>query len=310
MVFKVIFWVSPNIQLLDLAGAVQVFQESALFGRPYHICFLGPPAGIISAPGLGLNLLKDLNTVIPEKEDIIIIPGISMPADHAYIDEHLIKWLKLADQKKASICSICTGAFILAKSGLLNNKNCTTHWRFTDMLQKEFPSLKVQTDKLYVKDDNIYTSAGIATGIDLALFLLEERHGIGLAMKVAKEMVVYLRRDGSEKQQSVYLQYRDHKDEAIHKIQDWMINHLQEKISLNELAKISNYSRRNLTRIFKEKTGLTVLKYMTMIRAEKAANLLSRTDYKLEYIAKICGYKSTKQLKNILASINTPVDVS
>src|SRR6201999_2870126 len=114
---------------------------------------------------------------------------------------------------------------------------------------REYPALKVETDRLFVKDGNIYTSAGVITGLDLALYLLEERHGPEFACKVAREMVVYIRRDGSESQESIYLQYRSHLNDDIHRIQDWMIRHLQEKILIENLAALVYRSPRNLTRL-------------------------------------------------------------
>jgi transcriptional regulator GlxA family with amidase domain len=128
----------------------------------------------------------------------------------------MIEWVAKCHQKGITICSICTGAFLLAKAGILDDKECTTHWRYTEQLQQRHTRLKVLHNRLYVKSGNVYTSAGIATGIDLALFLLEERHGRRFASQVAKELVVYIRREGAEEQESIYLQQRDHTDEKIH----------------------------------------------------------------------------------------------
>src|SRR6056297_2178490 len=125
----------------------------------------------------------------------------------------------------------------------------TTHWRFIETLGKNFPSLKVLDNRLFVKSGNIHTSAGVTTGIDLALFLIEERHGEITAIKIAKELAVYLRREGTDEQKSVYLQFRNHHDQKIHIIQDWLIHNLDKRATIETLADLVHISPRSLTRI-------------------------------------------------------------
>jgi transcriptional regulator GlxA family with amidase domain len=157
-----------------------------------------------------------------------------------------------------------------------------------------------------VKSGNVYTSAGIATGIDLALFLLEERHGKKLASQVAKELVVYIRREGREEQESIFLQHRNHTDEKIHAVQDWIARNLSKKISLEMLSDIASTSPRNLTRIFKKETGLTVSQYQNTIRVEKAKSLLANSNYKLDHIAKLCGLNTSKHLRTLIQKSTNP----
>jgi transcriptional regulator GlxA family with amidase domain len=304
MTLKVYFFISPGIVLLDLAGVVQVFHECSTFGIDYELLFVGISENVKSSAGLGLNLISDFNLYTPGSDDIIIVSGFTFRNSAIQVDPLVLSWLQSANRNEATICSICTGAFTLAKAGLLNNKKCTTHWRYTESLQNQFPALKVQCNKVFVKDENIITSAGIVTGIDLALFLLEERHGNRLSMRVARELVVYARRGGEENQSSVYLHYRDHNEGRIHKVQDYIIQNLDKNISLEKLADQATCTSRNLTRIFKAKTGITISKFIKNIRVERANHLMQKTDFKFEYIAQLCGFKSPKQLRNILYDIS------
>lgn len=185
---------------------------------------------------------------------------------------------------QATVCSICTAAFLLADAGLLDGKTCTTHWKYTARLQQEYPRAEVLNDRLFVKSGNIYTSAGVTTGLDMTLSLLEERHGPEFTYKVAREMVAYIRRDGSEPQESIYLQYRAHVNDHVHTVQDWMIRNLQKKIRIEELAAT---------------TGVTVGEYLEKLRVEKAMSLL-RQRAKVGAIPRQCGLQSENQLRRML----------
>jgi transcriptional regulator GlxA family with amidase domain len=299
---RVIFYINKGVHLLDLAGAVQSFYEAGKYGKPYDIWFVADEPGPVSSAGLPFAQLAHYSTVEVRPDDLLIVAGLDLhqlAQLAAARKRRLWDWLTRAAQAKASVCSICTGAFLLAEAGVLKGKTCTTHWRCTDRLQKGYPGLTVLTNRLYVKDGNIYTSAGGATGLDLALYLLEERHGPEFAYKIAREMVVYIRRDGSDSQDSIYLQYRSHVNQHIHIIQDWMIHHLQEKIRIEELAALIYTSPRNLTRLFKATTGVTVGQYLEKLRVEKAVHLLQQR-VKIGTIPRQCGLQSTNQLRSIL----------
>jgi transcriptional regulator GlxA family with amidase domain len=297
----VYFYIPKHISLLDLSGVVEVFQEANNLGFDYDLKFISSKTSMKSNSGLELSSLTHFTKTAPKKEDIIIISGFStqqiavLPEDNSFFD-----WLHQANKNQTTICSVCTGAFLLAKSGLLDHKECTTHWKLLEKLKKDFPLLKPQKNTLFTKSDNIYTSAGIVTGIDLALFLIEERHGKDAATKIAKELVVYKRRNGTEEQESVYLQHRNHRDEKIHTIQDWIIYNLEKTSTIDSLADLVYVSPRNLTRIFKKETGITIAEYRTKLRVEKAKSLLANSNYKIEHIAHLCGYKTSKQLRVVL----------
>lgn len=295
------FYITNQIHLLDLSGVSQVFQEAQQLGFDYTLKFISSTPTINSSSGLELSSLIHFSKTTPQKNDLVFIPGFDTDQlSHYSTSDSFFAWLKNVNDKQVSICSICTGAFLLAKSGILDHRECTTHWRFIENLKTNFPLLKTQNNRLFVKSKNIYTSAGVATGIDLALFLIEERHGKIMAIKIAKELAIYRRRNGSDEQESIFLQFRNHQDQKVHIVQDWIIHNLDKASNLESLAKLVHMSSRNLTRIFKKQTGISIAKYRTELRLEKANSLLQNSGYTLDHIAHLCGFKSSKQLRVIL----------
>ncbi|MFD2570533.1 GlxA family transcriptional regulator [Spirosoma soli] len=204
------------------------------------------------------------------------------------------------------LCSICTGAFMLAQAGLLDGRKCTTHWKRLDELQTTYPHLLAQHDRLFVKDGNVYTSAGVTAGIDLALAMLEEQQGPLFASKVARELVVYYRRSGTSSQNSIYLDYRNHVNGAIHQMQDWLIAHLETRPTLDDLAEVANMSTRNLTRTFRKETGTTINAYTTLLRLEVARTLAQQSSLTMEAIAAKCGFQDARQLRRIWQKTDKP----
>ncbi len=298
MTNRVFFYLNSGTHILDLAGAVQVFHEATNYGNPYQIHYVSDNANQNSSANLGFANLTLFSEIEIQPDDILIVAGFRV--SHLNKENTLLfDWLKQAVAIKAIVCSVCTGCFMLAEAGLLDSKECTTHWDFTDKLQKEYPKLKVLKNRLFVKTDNIYTSAGVTTGIDLALFLLEQRHGAKFSYQIARELVVYIRRDSSTPQDSIYLQNRQHVNSSIHEIQDWIIHHLDEKIKIEQLAERIYTSPRNLTRLFKTTTGITIGEYIESLRAEKALQLL-KENHKMDDVAHACGFQSTNQLRTIL----------
>ncbi len=294
---KVIFYINKGVHLLDLAGAAQAFYEAHQYGQPYQLIFCSDAVSPVCSAGLRFAALAHYSTVEPGPGDLLIVPGFQLR--ELSRAKGLLDWLRKAAAKEAFLCSVCTGAFLLAEAGLRDEGECTTHWRYTEQLRRDYPNLKVLTDRLFVKCGNIYTSAGVTTGLDLALFLLEERHGPEFTFKVARELVVYIRRDGSEPQESVYLQHRSHVNNEVHIVQDWMIRHLQQKIRIDELAALIYTSPRNLTRLFKSTTGVTIGQYLEKLRVEKAVHLL-RQQVKVGTITRQCGLQSDNQLRSLL----------
>jgi len=300
---KFAFIIPPTVEILDLAGPVQVFTEAKFYGYDLALEYYSYKSEIISTSGLLFNNIKDYRSADLREGDYVFMPGM----DNKYVssmdfktEREFFNWLKKCSDKGILVCSICNGAFALGHAGLLKDTECTTHWRRIEEMQNEFPQAKVISDILFKKSNNVYTSAGISAGIDLALAILEELKGPLFTHKVARGLVVYHRRSQDHTQQSIYLDYRNHISPGIHKVQDYLIEHLADENSVGDLASLVAMSPRNLSRVFKEKTGTTVHEYLTLLRLEYAKTMLNNPEYTIEYIASKCGFKTARQLQRIL----------
>lgn len=300
---QVIFLLFPGVEILDFAGPLQTFVEAKNRGCSLTVECCSYQSEISASQKVFINRLPHFSKAVPGKDDIIIIPGVEhqIYTNNGLSDvpDEVFDWLIHAYQNNVFLCSICTGAFVLAYAGLLDGKRCTTHWLRTKELQDSYPGTHVETNCLFVYDKGIYTSAGIASGIDLSLALVEKHWGPHLTSKVARDLVVYIRRDGRHHQKSIYLDYRDHVDPVIHRIQDWLISHPHKSNGIESLADRFGLSHRNLTRLFKKATGITVKQYKTLIILEHAKNLLQSPDNSIESIASQCGFHDAKQLRRL-----------
>lgn len=292
---RAIFVYFPHCEVLDFAGPLQAIHElNAYVDEPYEIVHCGTAQTATADQGLVLGGLQPLPE--PRANDCIFIPGF--PVRHG-VPRGLTRWLKSSEGAGARIFAVCTGAFVLAQAGLLDERRCTTHWKRTTELEERFPQCTVQTGRLFVRDGNITTSAGISAGIDMTLDFIAQEHGAALAAAVAREMVVYIRRDGTQKQESVYLDYRTHIDPAIHAVQDWLIAHPAEHSTLEDLAKIANMSTRNLTRAFLKATGVSIAAYRQRLRLEHAKALLANPQLSIENVAERSGFADARQFRRL-----------
>ena len=296
------FFIPPKVHILDLTGPVQVFYEANTYGADYVLHFISTEDNLVSAAGLPFGRIEHYTNANPISKDYIFIPGAEM--DYFYSrafknNKVFFKWLQSMPGKGVSVCSVCTGAFVLAEAGLLNKKRCTTHWKRLKELKKAYPEVLAEDNILYTHADNIYTSAGITSGIDLSLSIIEEHYGPLFTHKVARELVVYHRRSDSHSQKSVYLDYRNHLNIGVHIVQDWLIENLHQKTTIEKLAFVANMSPRNLTRTFRKATGISINDYMKQLRVEKAQTLSNNSEFDVEYIAGQIGYSNARQLRRI-----------
>ena len=299
----VAFIIPPNVELLDLAGPVQVFTEAKFYGFDAGIRFYKFEDSPVSTAGLGFGELLNFSEAKLKEGDFVFVPGMNFEYVNSIAfrsEREFFKWLKECSNKSVTVCSICNGAFALGHAGLLKDTECTTHWRRVKELQLQFPQARVLSDILFIKSNNVYTSAGISAGIDLALAILEDLKGPLFTHKVARGLVVYHRRSGRHRQQSIYLDYRNHINPQVHEVQDYLIENLSQENDIEKLASMVGMSPRNLSRVFKEKTGSTVLEYLTLLRREYASTMLNNPEYTIEYIASQCGFKTARQLQRIL----------
>lgn len=301
---KIVFLLFSNTHLLDLSGAVQAFYEANQIGSlDLEIRYISGKPEIGTEQGLTLSGLQPLGAISLTQRDYLFIPGIDFATfKNGALDEEIREasgWLKKQKRAGVQLASICSGTLILAEAGLLSGTSCTSHWKCLDYLSEEYPDIRVQSDRLFVRDDNIYTSAGMTSGMDMALAIIEELYGPILASKVAREMVIYLRRDKDSTQETVYLDYQTHFNPAIHKVQNLIISHPEENFSLDKLAETANMSARNLTRTFKRVTGHTITEFKHEVKLELAKTLLNNPDLTVDQVAEQCGYSNPRQLRRI-----------
>ncbi|MFC4072567.1 GlxA family transcriptional regulator [Actinoplanes subglobosus] len=295
---RVVVLVLPDVNLLDLGGPVQAFDAAAQLGAGYRLEFVAAEAGEVrSAQGLSLAGLGPLPVVGPG--DLVLVPGPRLPASGPDLPEAAVTWIRDAVPSGARVASVCTGAALLAEAGLLDGRRCTTHWSLVDLMRSRYPRARVRDAVLFVHDGPISTSAGIAAGIDLALSLIEHDHGPALTAAVARDLVVYLRRDGSQRQVSPYLEHRGHLHAGVHRVQDHLAQHLDLPHTLDDLARLANLSPRGLSRAFTAATGCTPLEYHQRLRLDLAANLLAETTLTVEAVATRCGFRDARHFRRL-----------
>ncbi|MBN8568468.1 MAG: DJ-1/PfpI family protein [Ignavibacteria bacterium] len=303
MAVKFIFLVLPDLHLMDLAGPNQVILASISFGAEFEIEYCSIDKPLSTSSGLPIGELKNFSEVRVNSGDFVIVAGTSsayLTSEEFLKEKKLLRWLKDVHSIGVNICSICTGAFALGAAGLLDDIKCTTHFSLTEHLHELYPTANVVENILFTESDGIFTSAGIASGIDLTLHIVEKLKGSYFAHLIARELVVYNRRTGNQKQHSEMLEFRNHLHSGIHKVQDWLHANLHKKVNLIQLAEIANMSDRNFTRVFKRETGITVKNYVTVLRKEKIKTLSKNPDISKSQIARKCGLLSSRQIFRIM----------
>nr|WP_299385262.1 helix-turn-helix domain-containing protein [Allomuricauda sp.] len=303
--YNAYFVVPPEVQLLDFAGPAHLFYEATLYGAHIktHYLSMSTTQEEVTCTGVSLAGLQPFQNHELNSGDLLFLPGLEgwmfTQMGYAAKNNDFLDWVKTQYANGAKVCSVCTGAYIVGFAGLFDGKKCTTHWKYMDDFQNRFPKAKLLNDRLIVKDGRLYSSAGVSSGIDLALFILEELYGPLFATKIAKAVVIYLRRTDADPQLSVFLQYRNHLDNRVHHIQDLLAQNLAKKLKIEALAEEVHMSPRNLTRLFKKVTGITIGSYLEKLRVERAIQLLSDGS-KVSSAASACGLQSSNQLRALL----------
>jgi transcriptional regulator GlxA family with amidase domain len=296
----VAFLLAPGLHLLDVAGPAQAFSSAADLGERYELGYLAEAEDVPTAQGLPLRAC----TAWPRltNEDLVLVPGWRQPARpfRATFAAATLERLRRHHDDGGMVASVCSGAFALGAAGLLDGRRCTTHHDLQDELAAAYPRAAVVRDVLYIVDGRVVTSAGIASGIDLALHLLARRHGPAFAARVAREMVVYARRNGDDHQESAMLRHRAHISEAVHRVQDVIDARFAERLPLAELAVAGGVSERTLTRLFSSMVGLTPLRYQQLLRVERAEHLIG-LGATAEAAARAVGFEDGRMLRRLRA---------
>lgn len=290
----------PRVQLLDVSGPLQVFSTANdLVVEAGGVCPYAPrvvaQGGGPVAASAGLELATAPLPAVGSALDTLIVAG-GKGVDAAAADPALVDWLATRAKTARRTASVCTGAMLLAAAGVLDGKRAATHWSFCDVLARRYPAIRVEPDPIFVRDGEIWSSAGVTSGIDLALALVEEDLGRALALAVARYLVVFLKRPGGQAQfsEALSLQAADDRFGALHA---WMGAHLADELSLPALAERAGMSERSFSRRYTEATGVTPARAVERLRVEAARRLLGDTRLPVKRIAGRCGFGSEETMR-------------
>ncbi|MEU6322094.1 GlxA family transcriptional regulator [Streptomyces sp. NPDC047009] len=282
------------VQSLDVTGPVEVF-AGAETGSPgtYRIV----TASLDGAPvrtSSGLTLVPDHALAEAPPPQTLIVPGGQGPRSP---DPRLVDWLREHGPHAGRLVSICTGAILLARAGLLDGRRATTHWAYCDTLARNHPEIEVDPDPIYVRDGHVATSAGVTSGIDLALALVEEDLGREAALAIARHLVVFLRRPGNQAQFSAQLAAQTARREPLREVQQWITEHPGDDLCVDTLATRARLSPRHFARAFQAETGMTPGRYVDRVRLEHARRLLEDTADGIEQISRASGYGTPEAMR-------------
>ena len=290
----------PSVQLLDVSGPLQVFAsandraDAAGVPRPYEIRVVAQGGqGVTTSSGLGLASAA-LSAVDDEVDTLIIAGGPGVKA--ASVDASLVAWVQSRAGRARRVASVCTGAFLLASSGVLDGRRATTHWSYCEEFAQRFPRIQVEPDPIFVNDGHVWTSAGVTAGIDLALALVEEDLGRTMALSLARHLVVFLKRPGGQAQFSTALSLQTAED-RFGPLHEWINSHLADDLSLPLLADQVGMSERSFSRHYAEATGMTPSRAVERLRVEAARRLLSESRLPVKRICQRCGFGSEETMR-------------
>jgi transcriptional regulator GlxA family with amidase domain len=301
---KVVFIVFDDVSALDVSGPLSIFRGATYFleqkGQPGYECPIVTLQGGAVATDLGAAFLsRPAGEVEGRPLDTLLIPG-AVDMSSVLADAEFLAWIAKHGKRARRVCSICAGALPLAASGLADGRRMVTHWAHCDALQKLRPDVKVERDPIFIHDGPVWSSAGVTAGIDLALALVEEDHGRDLAMTVARQHVVYLRRPGGQSQFSTLLEAQMTGKADFARLHEWIIERLDDpKLTVERLAEHANMRPRNFSRVYTATTGRTPGKALELFRLEAARGLLESSAISLKAVADKTGFGNPERMRTV-----------
>jgi len=283
----------PPVQILDVTGPLEVFGSS-----PDYRIEVGTPEenhALRTSRDIVLTNAKPLHELEGFIDTLVIAGGPG--AEEGLYDKRFLDWIVDAAGRSRRIACICTGAFVLAATGLLDGKRAVTHWEFCDRLAREFPAVEVTSDPIFLKDGAIYTSAGITAGIDLSLALVEEDYGHEESLRIARHLVMFIVRPGGQAQFSHMLSRQAITSQPLRELQVWMLEHLRESLTVERLAERIGMSSRHFTRVCLRETKMNPGQFVERMRVEAAQQLISSSALGLKQIADECGFGSADSMR-------------
>lgn len=292
------FFVYPGHQILDLAGPLGAFEAvERVLGRPFYaLNVFSRTGGLVQGSG-GLSVAT-LSAPASNLKTLIVVGGNTA----SMLERGEVEAVAGLARRTARVASVCTGAFLLAEAGLLDGRRATTHWRMARRLQLNYPAVSVDADRIFIVDGGVWTSAGVTAGIDLTLALIEADHGVDVARKVARELVVYHRRSGGQSQFSSMSQMEPESD-RIRIALGFARDHLHESLPVERLAEVAHLSLRQFGRAFRRETGETPARAVERLRVEAARTRLQGSSEPIEQIAQAVGFGDPERMRRAFAKL-------
>lgn len=298
----------PRTTMLDIAGPVEVLRRANIEQDAinFRVRYVGATRSISTSIGIDLHNVEPLPPILPEDAIVVAVGDVERAAEWGNRTDYqvdaqdratIIRWLRNVIRPTHTVIAICSGALLLAGAGLLDGRRCTTHYLDCVRLLREAPTAKLLYDRLYVQDANVYTSAGVTAGIDLMLYFVSGLIGPACTVAIARYLVVYLRRSGSDSQSSPWLEGRNHIHPAVHRVQDAIAADPAQPWTRSQLARVAGASGRHLSRLFREHVGMPIVEYRNRLRVAVARELVLQSDLDMENIAERSGFGSTRQLR-------------
>jgi transcriptional regulator GlxA family with amidase domain len=294
---RIIVLAVEGAQALDVLGPVEVFDHAETEAPgSYRIDVVGPGRDGFVTLSNGVRLgVEPMPEPVPRHDTLVVAGGSGARA--ATNDPAIVDWIRRAARKARRTTSVCTGSYLLAAAGLLDGRRATTHWAFTDGLAERWPQVRLEPDPVFVRDGDVWTSAGVTAGMDLALALVEDDLGPDVALKVARLLVVFLKRPGGQSQFSGALAVQQATRPALRELQAWIGAHLDEDLSVAALARRAHLSERSFARAFRAEVGETPAAYVEALRVERARTLLEDGAESLDAVARAVGLSSPEILR-------------
>ncbi|MGW0705459.1 GlxA family transcriptional regulator [Streptomyces sp. NPDC002643] len=283
-----------GVQSLDVSGPLEVFAGAEAHAPGTYTIRTASPDGTPVRTSSGLTLVPDHALASAPAPHTLLVPGGQGTRDPA---PDLVAWLRENGPRAERLVSVCTGAVLLAEAGLLDGRRATTHWSYCDKLARDHPTVDVDPDPIYIRDGHIATSAGVTSGIDLALALVEEDLSRAIALSIARHLVVFLRRPGNQAQFSAQLAAQTARREPLREVQQWISEHPADDLSVETLAARARLSPRHFARAFQTETGMTPGRYVDRVRLEHARRLLEDTSDGVAGISRACGYGTPEAMR-------------
>ncbi|UGY94506.1 GlxA family transcriptional regulator [Streptomyces gobiensis] len=293
---SVLFVLFEGVQSLDLTGPLEVFTAAAEVLRD-PTAYQVRTATLDGSPirtSSGLTLTPDTALHGCRVPHTLVVPGGHGTRSAG---PRIVGWLRERAPRAQRVMSVCTGTLLLAEAGLLDGRRATTHWAYCDLLAERYPAVRVEPEAVFVRDGKVVTSAGVTTGIDLALALVEEDHGRDVALTVARHLVVFLRRPGNQAQFSAQLSAQSAQRRPLRDVQHWISEHPEADLSVEALARRSNLSPRHFARAFRAEVGMSPGRYVDRVRLEAARRRLEDSAEGIEEISRACGYGTPEAMR-------------